>query len=55
MEYEEPQQTLAGVTLDDSPAAWQHGAVAHRFGELDAVNASELLRDLTQLVDAAGF
>lgn len=55
MEYEEPQQTLAGVTLDDSPAAWQHGAAAHRFGELDAVNASELLRDLTQLVDAAGF
>ena len=45
-----PEQTIAGVWLNDGPADWgnTHGNLA--FGVLDDITASEMLRDLEGLL-----
>jgi len=52
-DYEDEVQVLENVTLADSDWGWSNNNGRHTFGRLDAVNASELLRDLSQLVDAS--
>lgn len=50
VEYEDTQQTLETLILADS--GWA-GTGQHAFSRLAAISASELLRDLSQLVDAS--
>lgn len=44
-----PEQTIAGVWLNDGPADWANSAGNLAFGVLDEVTASEVLRDLEYL------
>ena len=44
-----PEQTLAGVWLNDGPAEWGRPAGNLTFDELDEITASEMLRDLEGL------
>lgn len=52
MDFEDEFQTLGDLTLSDSDGYWSRTS-KYKFAELDVVMASEILRDLTQLVDAA--
>lgn len=53
MEYEEEFQTLGELKLEEEYSYWRGNVTSHPFSSLDKVTASEILRDLTQLADAA--
>jgi len=53
IDYGDEFQTLGTLKIEDEHAYWRGNAVGHPFSSLDKVTASEILRDLTQLADAA--
>jgi hypothetical protein len=46
-----PEQQIASVWIGDGPSGgWRTGELHRAFGDLDAVTASEMLRDLTEVL-----